>query len=311
MKKSLQRRLSEIQSEEHIVHTGLRDALFDSVGPLFDEPDRKSFPLRPSACLKPMRDLFYDLKNFYAPGTIPKADFDARVKLIFQFGHMTETLMKKVCAHNFSVQYDQERVKYGELVDAQGNKIELSGAIDWAMELDGKLYLCDSKSIGDFPFKKAPKEEHIAQLQLYMHSDWGRANSVNAAILLYFNKNTSDIKCIQFDYDAELAQNIVDRFKKVWEYYLRDEVPPREYLAGCDWQADYSSYKDYDNIEFVEGGERRTISANEFSPSVGKYDKAAVRGFVEKYGNTKVAYKDASVCVVYRDGRLELAVEPE
>lgn len=300
------KRLAEIQSEEHTVHTGLRDALFDAVGPLFDEPDRKSFPLRPSACLKPMRDLYYDLVNYYNPGTVPKADFDPRVKLIFQFGHMTEQLMLKICAHGFDVKYQQEVVRYGSLKAVDGVEIELKGAIDWAMEIDGKLVLCDSKSSGDFPFKKAPKEEHIAQMQLYMHSDWGRANNVNSAVLIYFNKNTSDIKCIEFEYDKKLATNIVDRFTKVWEYYLKGELPPREYLAGCDWQADYSSYKDYDNLEFSTGASREEVTVDEWAPDIDKKDKVALRRFVEAYGNKHVNFKDASVCVVYTDGRLAL-----
>lgn len=300
--------LSRIQAEDHVVHKGLREALFESVS-VFDEGFAPFFPIRPSSATKPMRDIFYDLKNFYTPGAIPKTDFEPRVKLIFQFGHVTETILKKLCTQKFEVQDDQKRVKYGELIDRDGSIIPLTGSIDWAMRLDhssDRLSLVDAKSIGDYPFKTAPKEANIAQMQLYMHSDWGRANNVDNAILIYFNKNTCDIKCIEIPYDKELAEKILSRLKLVWDYYLRDEVPPREYLAGCDWEADYSSYKDYDNLDFLPTLARQIVSVNEFAPTVGKYPKDAIRKHVNAYGNKIVKYVDKNVVVNYIDGKLTL-----
>lgn len=304
--------LIRIQSEDHINQSGLRDSLMDSVAPVFDRDSLQAyFPLRPSGCLKPLRDLYYDLQNFYNPGTIPKADFEPRVKLIFQFGHLTETLLKKLCAHNFDITFEQERVKYGELLDKDGTKIPLTGAIDWAMRLDttsSKLTLCDAKSIGDYPFKGVPKEDNIAQMQLYMHSDWGRANNVNSAILIYFNKNTSDIKCIEVQYDAGLATKIFARLEYVWECYKKNEVPPREYLAGIDWKADYSPYVEYDNSEFTEAPEtRETVEVAEYFKAA-RYVKEDIRGHVEKYGSKIANYIDKQVYVSYTDKKLHLII---
>jgi hypothetical protein len=305
--------LARIQSEDHIVHAGLRDTLFDAVDPVFDFDVQQFFPVRPSSATKPLRDIFYDLKNFYNPGTIPKQDFEPRVKLIFQFGHATETIMKKLCANKFTVQDEQKRVKYGELVDRDGTVIPLTGSIDWAMRLDNsseRLTLCDAKSIGDYPFKTAPKEANIAQMQLYMHSDWGRANDVNNAILMYFNKNTSDIKCIEIEYDGALATNLLNRLKLAWDYYLKDEAPPREYLAGVNWEADYSPYREYDNREFLPESKRETVVVEEWAPKVGRYVKDNIRTHVEKYGNAAVKYLDKLVVVIYADKKLTL-VEKE
>lgn len=301
--------LARIQSEDHTVHTGLRDTLFDAVTPVFDFDAQQFFPIRPSSATKPLRDIFYDLKNFYTPGAIPKQDFEPRVKLIFQFGHATEIIMKKLCANKFVIQDEQKRVKYGELIDRDGSVISLTGSIDWAMRLDNsseRLTLVDAKSIGDYPFKTAPKEANIAQMQLYMHSDWGRANNVDNAILIYFNKNTSDIKCIEIPYDAMLATNLLKRLKLAWEYYLKDEVPPREYLAGVNWEADYSAYRDYDNIEFLPETARPTIEVKDWAPKIGKYPKDAIRAHVEKYGNAAVKYLDKVYTIVYLDKKLTL-----
>ncbi len=304
--------LAEIQAENHVVHEGLRTSLMNSVAPVFDSGNPGDFfPLRPSGCLKPMRDLYYDLVNYYEPGSIPKQEFEPRIKLIFQFGHITETLLKKLCSHNFNVEFEQQRVKYGELLDKDGTTIPLTGAIDWAMKLDvssDKLTLVDAKSIGDFPFKKAPKEENIAQMQLYMHSDWGRANKVDSAILIYFNKNSSEIKCIEVPYDGQLATNLLKRLQLVWDYYKKGEVPPREYLAGIDWQADYSPYIDYDNREFsITPAQREVIRLEEyFTPA--RYQKDTIRTHAEKYGGAIVRYLDSTVQIVYDNKKLNLSV---
>lgn len=299
--------LERIQQEDHTVHTGIRDALFDAVGPIYDE-EKSFFPLRPSSCLKPLRDLFYDLKNYYAPGSIPKAPFEARIKLIFQFGHMTETVLKKLFAYKYGVVFEQERVKYGQLTDKDGNVIELTGSIDWASYLGGKaLVLCDAKSIGDYPFKTAPKVENIAQMQLYMHSDWGRANQVDRALLIYFNKNTSDIKVIEVPYDAKLAAKLFQRLELVYEYYKRDELPPREYVSGCDWQADYSSYKDHDNAEFMPNVVRQEVLSGDNGPD--RTGKPELRHHVEKYGNKVVSYVDKTVKAEYINGKLNLVIK--
>lgn len=298
--------LARIVTEEHIVQKGIRDALFDAVGPLYDT-EATFFPLRPSSCLKPLRDLFYDLKNFYKPGSIPKSSLDPRIKLIFQFGHLTETLLKKLFAYTYGVVAEQERVKYGELIDKAGNIIPLTGSIDWASTIGGPtLVLCDAKSIGDFPFKKAPKEENVAQMQLYMHSDWGRRNEVNRALLIYFNKNTSDIKCIEVAYEPKLAQALLDRLALAFDYYKKDEVPPREYLAGLDWQADYSPYKEYDNAEFMLTHRETVYIHDNF---YFRNEKQALREHAEKYGNKAAQYLDKLVQIDYINNKLTLTIK--
>lgn len=304
--------IARIHEEDHVVHKGLRDSLFESVGAAFDKPgDAAFFPLRPSGCLKPLRDLYYDLQNYYAPKSVPKEDFEPRVKLIFEFGHVTETLLKKLFSQNFEVLFEQEKVCYGSVVDSAGEVILLTGSIDWAVKLDSfstAITLCDAKSIGDYPFKSAPKEDNIAQMQLYMHSDWGRKHKVDKALLIYFNKNNSDLKCIQIDYDSGLACKLLKRLQMAYDYYKKSEVPPREYLAGLDWRADYSSYKDWDNREFGPEIVRNKELVDEFhKPS--KYVKDDIRTHVEKYGNKLVYYLDKKAYIVYYQGKLTMQIE--
>lgn len=304
----INRALSNIATEDHIIQNGIRDALFDAVGPMFDQ-EISFFPLRPSSCLKPMRDLYYDLVNYYKPGTIPKAPFESRIKLIFQFGHLTEVLLKKLFAFKFGVKFEQERVQYGTLSSSDGTNIALTGSIDWATDLNGDIVLCDAKSIGDFPFKKAPKEDNIAQMQLYMHSDWGRKNKVDRAMLIYFNKNTSDIKVVEVPYDSQLSENLLKRLHLVYDHFKREELPPREYLPGIDWQGDYSAYKDYDMQEFTLPLEnRKQVMAKK---DIFDLSKQGIRTFVEKYGSAVVFSIDKEAYVEYIKGKLTLIIKEQ
>lgn len=304
---AIARKIEDIQAENHTVHEGIRDMLLEKVGATFDKNDTPAFPLRPSAVLKPLRDLYYDLCNYYKPGSIPKSELEPRVKLIFEFGHRTEDLMMKLFGNAFSVEYAQHRVKYGELKDKDGNIIPLEGSIDWAAKLNGEYVICDSKSIGSFPFKTAPKEDNIAQMQLYMHSDWARSLNINKALLIYFNKDNSDIKVIEVVYDPRLARMLVIRLKRAFNYYKLGIVPPREYFAGCDWRADYSAYRDYDNQEFVGGVEGRKIREIETLAPKYKYPKEAIREHVRKFGRDAVKYSDKLVFVTYNTNKLVLA----
>lgn len=298
-----------IQKEDHVVHKGLREAVFESVGPLLDKPSNM-FPLRPSSALKPLRDLYYDLCNYEKPGSVPKKDFEPRIKLIFEFGHATETLLKSLCKEAWDVLFEQEKVCYGKLRAKDGSTINLEGSIDWACMLDGELVLFDAKSIGSFPFKTAPKEDNIAQMQLYMHSDWGRRNKVNRTILVYFNKDNSDIKCIEVKYDEQLARRLLLRLKLAYRYWKQGIVPPREYLAGVDWRADYSPYKDVDNAEFtVPQNQRQVVKVDKPYKTYGAI-KDAISYHVNNFNNAIAVYLDKEVYVRYDGSKLAIEITP-
>ncbi|MES1988104.1 MAG: hypothetical protein V4440_08760, partial [Pseudomonadota bacterium] len=79
----------------------------------------------------------------------------------------------------FQVPYTAQKIIYGVIKDAGKADIVLGGELDFVLKLpSGELVICDSKSSADFPFKRndLPKEEHVAQINLYLHSDFARAN---------------------------------------------------------------------------------------------------------------------------------------
>lgn len=261
---------------------------------------KRDFPLRPSSAMKSMRDLYYGLINFNKPGTIPIDPIPGRNCMLLNLGHVIEGhLVEYLKVAQFEIIFRNVRVNYGKIIDKDtGEEFPLSGEIDFGIQEVNEVILCDSKSSADYPFKakdkitgkdKLPKEEHIAQMQLYMHSDWGRTNNVKEARLLYYNKNTSDVKCAVVKYEPEIALAILEKFERVYAFFKRGELPPREHVLGQDWQADYSNYRTYENSEFtvvkalrkrVELTDTESVTKfKEFSP------KDAVRFIATAFGN--------------------------
>lgn len=253
--------------------------------------EKARFPLSPSQATKPLRDLYYGLTNYYKPGTIPQDPMDARVYLIFKHGYLIENMMRDYVAKAYPLKFEQQRVVIANFND----KEQLAGNIDWAIDVNGETVLMDSKSSGAFPFKLAPKEDNVAQMQLYMHSVWGRTNNVNRAILLYYNKDTSDIKCIEVQYDDKLACALVERLKSVFLSFEKAQLPGREYVLGADWQANYSSYRTYDNQEFI-------VSVKDRAKTTGPY--LPLKEFVLAYGNKVVDCGTGSWYIKLTNGKL-------
>jgi CRISPR/Cas system-associated exonuclease Cas4 (RecB family) len=273
-----------------------------------DNPGPARFPLSPSSALKSKRDLFYALKNYYAPGTIPTDALEPKVKLTFEIGHMVEAMMVKYFKEAYQLKDEQRRVTFGKLTGLK--EVELTGSIDWAVKINGETILMDCKSINSYGFTllhprnqvPAPKDDNIAQMQLYMHSDWGRKNNVNKAILVYFNKDKSELRCIEVSYDENLAKAILERFQEVWTLYHVDILPEREYVLGCDWQALYNNFKTHDNAEFAVAPEKRTyLKVDSLAPT-------DLKEFVLEYGSTVVEFKDKTIYANYSPTKLTLQV---
>lgn len=242
---------------------------------------KERYPLSPSQATKSLRDLYYALVNFSKPGTIPRDDFRPETLLTFRLGYAIESLIIQYCKSQFEIIDEQARV---HILNST-----IAGNIDFAIRFkSGEVVLCDSKSAADYSFRKAPSESNVAQMQLYMHSDWGRAHNVTRAMLFYVNKNTSDINVIEVPYDAATAEALLARFTKAQAYYAANEVPPREYVLGCDWQANYSNFKTYDNAEFAIPVDKREIVDYDG-------DELSVKEHVLKYGNAIVNYKTGAM----------------
>lgn len=255
--------------------------------------EKNSFPLRPSSSLKSKRDLFYGLVNYYSPGTIPTSDIEGRACMLLELGHSIEKHLVDNIKRAYKIPYTAQKITYGEIKKKDGTKIVLGGELDFVIELaDGEKIICDSKSSGDFAFKLAlPKEEHVAQINLYLHSAWAREQNINRAWIFYYNKNTSDLRLCEFFYDAALARVVIARFQSVMDAYESGSVPAREHILGVDWQATYSSFREHEWKDYRTTYDKRVLSgdvAADVPDENFPHDKKALlRYLVTKFG-TKV-----------------------
>jgi len=104
----------------------------------------------------------------------------------------------------------------------------------------GIPYVLEIKSIsGKINSKKLPLQDHINQLQLYLHYF-----KIKKGILLYLNKDTQEINEFLFDYDKNLVENILNWFSRLKEKIEADLIPAR--LA--DWPENWQCQK----CEFFE-----------------------------------------------------------
>jgi hypothetical protein len=256
---------------------------------------RNSFPLRPSSALKGARDLYYALENWAKPGTIPTTPIEGRSCILLSLGHAIERHLVGHIKARYDVPITNQRVTYGEIVKADGSKINLDGELDFVIKLDnGELVVCDSKSSAAFPFKmELPKDEHVVQINLYLHSQWAIDNRIKRAFIFYYNKDTSDIKVTSFYYDRQLAEATLARFQRIFTMWEKNKLPPREHILGVDWQAKYSAYRDYEWSEFEKPVlDRGLIKLSKSESARLPTDKKELLGFIVKLAGTDIVETD-------------------
>jgi len=249
--------------------------------------DKNSFPLRPSSALKSMRDLYYGLVNYYKPNTIPTTAIEGRNCMLLNYGHATEKHLVEHIRGAFEVPYTSFKVEYGTVLTEKGTKpITLGGEGDLIIRLkSGELVLGDSKSSASFPFRKnESKDEHIIQLNLYMHSQFCRDLKINRAWIWYYCKDNSELKIFEFYYDAALAQKTLDRFQKVHDMYEAGTLPPQEHILGVDWQASYSPYRDYEWKAYESRTRPAIVLTEEQTKKLPTDKKELLRYVIVKYG---------------------------
>jgi CRISPR/Cas system-associated exonuclease Cas4 (RecB family) len=137
---------------------------------------------------------------------------------------------------------------------------------------DGKdLYVLDIKSINSMLFKslEQPKEEHIDQIQLYLHY-----LDPKKGILLYVNKDTQELKEFIVEYDSQRVQSLLKILYDLKKQIDSNIIPSRIPGWPDNWQCQYCQFKEIcytageGNINwesFKKKIEAQTPSASEIS----------------------------------------------
>ena len=164
----------------------------------------------------------------------PAEAMEPRILMIFDHGdHIHQLIMKPLFG-----------VRGVHVVAAEVNippQELISGRAD-AILSDGKeLYVLDIKSINSQIFKNlnTPKEEHINQIQLYLHFF-----KQKKGILLYVNKDTQGLKEFFVDYDSKIAEGLLNELICLKVKIDGNVIPSRIPNWPGDWQCQYCQFKE-------------------------------------------------------------------
>lgn len=132
---------------------------------------------------------------------------------------------------------------------------DVGGRADAIIRINNDLYLVDFKSINSMILKNMaePKEDHIFQVQLYLHFF-----KLKKGILLYEGKDNSEIKEFSVEYDKKLAEKIISDFKRLKINVDKDLVPQQLTDFPDNWQCQYCQFREIcdmagsDNIKWKD-----------------------------------------------------------
>ncbi len=183
------------------------------------------------------RSVFFKFKN------VPKKEMEARILRLFEHGDYIHQLIMRplLSVRGIHVVSSEVNIPPQELI---------SGRADIVIS-DGKdLYIVDIKSMNSMIFKnlEEPKEEHINQIQLYLHY-----LDPKKGILLYVNKDTQELKEFQFDYDSKIANKLIRQLKTLKTKIEANIIPKRLVDWPRSWQCRYCSFAEV--CKMAGGGE--------------------------------------------------------
>jgi len=200
-----------------------------------DEPRRARERHWPSDAGKCLRALVYQWR-----GETPKTP-DGRRFFVFSDGNLHhQAIIKQLEEAGITV-----TMKEAPLRDKERN---ISGKMDALIKMDNNYYVLEIKSISHMGFdevmRTGAREEHVLQLQLYLHYVQN-IFKINArqGIILYKNKNTSDFADFPIDYDETYVQGFFNQLKQIEEHLKVNTLPERSYERK-DWHCSYCDYRE-------------------------------------------------------------------
>lgn len=164
----------------------------------------------------------------------PAEEMDPRVLMMFDHGdHIHQLIMKPLFG-----------IKGIQVVAAEVNippQELISGRADAILSDSKDLYILDIKSMNGLIFKSLaePKEEHINQIQLYLHFF-----KQKKGILLYVNKDTQELKEFLINYKPEIAQYLLNELKDLKTKIDKNIVPDRIPSWPDSWHCQYCQFRE-------------------------------------------------------------------
>lgn len=202
------------------------------------EKDRVRFYISDAG--KCYRQIFFKFKK------APRAEMEPRILRIFDHGDYVHLRLMRTL---FSL-----GIVVASEVDIPPTA-DIGGRADAIVRLNNELYLVDFKSINSAILDGLvePKEEHILQVQLYLHFF-----NIKKGVLLYEGKDSLEFKEFLVEYNKELAQKILQDFQRLKVNTEKGIIPQRLSDYPKNWQCRYCQFREIcdmagpDNIDWSQ-----------------------------------------------------------
>lgn len=175
---------------------------------------------------------------------------------IFALGDLYHDFIQKIFVkEGLATQVEEATIIYDDkgryfYIQRDDNKtiikepVEIHGRLDLKFDIE-KPFIADIKSIsekGFFYVQDKPKENHYAQVQVYLHDL--KKEDINQGFLLYVNKSTGEMSEFLIDYDAEYVLKYLEDYEELYNQIMNEGLPPRHFKSGREipWQCKYCGY---------------------------------------------------------------------
>lgn len=172
------------------------------------------------------RQIFYKFKK------APSKEMEPRILRVFDQGNYVHLRLMR------------DLFSLGVVVASEVNippSEDVGGRADAIVRIDNELYLVDFKSINSMILKsmEEPKEDHILQVQLYLHFF-----NLKNGILLYEGKDNSQMKEFPVEYDKKIAKKILNDFGRLKLNVEKNLIPQQLADYPDNWQCQYCQFKE-------------------------------------------------------------------
>lgn len=183
------------------------------------------------------RNVFFKFKK------APREKTEPRILRLFRHGDYIHQLIMKALLGSREVHVIASEINIPATA-------MVSGRADAVISDGSELYVLDIKSISSagFNYLKGPKQEHINQIQLYLHF-----LDPKKGILLYVNKDNDRLKEYFVDYNKDLAERLLAGFAEIAEKIVENIVPARCQDWPSGWRCQYCDFREI--CKMADGGE--------------------------------------------------------
>ncbi len=186
------------------------------------------YPSEVGGCI---RKTWFSYKN-------PK-ELDAALLRIFEAGNLLHEFISEAIKSEKNPEV--ELIKNEMPIKIEEKDFIISGRIDnlVLLRISGKQYLIEVKSTKMLP--RQANESHEMQLQLYMH-----ATNIHSGFILYIQKDNLTTKAFPFDYNQEIVEDILRRFRELHLALKHNTLPKPEAKLNEEkrWMCSYCPYKE-------------------------------------------------------------------